>query len=107
MVRKEDKSIVLKKIEKYIMTLRENGLDIWRLYLFGSYVKGKFSKESDIDLAVFFNKNDIDGFSEDVQLMHLRRKVDLRIEPHSFAKADFYTPDPFVKEIVKSGIRII
>jgi len=39
--------------------------------------------------------------------MNLRRKVDLRIEPRSFARTDFDETDPFIKEIVTSGERII
>jgi len=39
--------------------------------------------------------------------MKLRRKVDMRIEPHPFAKSDFDQTNPYIKEIVESGERII
>jgi len=39
--------------------------------------------------------------------MKLRRKVDLRIEPHSFARVDFHEPDPFIKEIIVKGKRVV
>ncbi|MEK7175265.1 MAG: prepilin-type N-terminal cleavage/methylation domain-containing protein, partial [Patescibacteria group bacterium] len=40
-----------------INILKEDGIPIWRLYLFGSYLSNKFMmEESDIDLAVFFDK---------------------------------------------------
>jgi len=107
MAAQNNKKIVYRKIHRYIKLLRENGIDIWRLYLFGSYATGRFNRDSDIDLAIFFDKDDIDGFIEDVQLMHLRRKVDLRIEPHSFARSDFKERDPFVKQIISSGERLI
>ncbi len=107
MAYKENKRIIYQKIKKYIKILEENEIEIWRLYLFGSYTTNKFTIESDIDLAIFLNKEDIDGFREDVQLMHLRRQVDLRIEPHSFARTDFDESNPFIKEIVTSGKRII
>jgi len=77
------------------------------LYLYGSYAKGLFDKESDIDLAVFLEREDLDGFEEDAQLMKLRRKVDIRIEPHPFAKSDFDETNPYIKEIIESGERII
>ena len=104
---KENKKVIYRKIKEYIDVLRQNGIGIWRLYLFGSYTTDKFTEESDIDLAVFVDKEDIDSFQEDLKLMRLRRKVDLRIEPHSFAKNDFVKPDPFVKEILASGKRIV
>lgn len=58
-------------------------------------------------LRYFFDTDNVDGFLEDVKLMHLRRKVDLRIEPHSFARSDFVETNPFIKEIITTGKRII
>jgi len=87
--------------------LRENRISIWRLYLFGSYAKGRARAESDIDLAVFLDQDEIDGFDEDLQLLRLTRNVDLRIEPHSFSRRDFENPDPFVREIINTGERIL
>lgn len=94
-------------IRKYIDVLKNNHIPIWRLYFYGSYVKGKPNKYSDIDLAIFLNKNDLDGFEEDALLMKLRRKIDLRIEAHTFAKTDFDLSNPLIKEIVKTGERIL
>ena|SRR3989338_5770315 len=107
MAHQKDKEIVHQKIKDYIKLLKQNGIDIWRVYLYGSYATNKFTNQSDIDLAIFLNKNDIDGFQEDAHMMKLTRKVDLRIEPHSFAKLDFYEKDPFIEEIVTKGVRIM
>lgn len=104
---KEGKKVMYRKIKEYIKILKENGIDVWRLYLFGSYAKNRFTAESDIDLAIFLNKDDIDTFIEDLKLMRLRRQIDLRIEPHSFALSDFKEPDPFIKEIITTGKRIV
>lgn len=49
---------------------------------------------------------DVDGFDEDVQLRKLRWNIDLRIEPHSFARSDFDETDPYIKEIIETGERI-
>lgn len=73
----------------------------------GSYAKDVYHPDSDIDLAVFWDKDEIDGFDEDVLLMKLTRNIDLRIEPHSFARTDFYDTDPYIKEILKTGVRIL
>lgn len=106
MAYQKDKRIVYQKIKDYIGILRQNGFDIWRVYLYGSYAANRFTDKSDIDLAIFLDKEDFDGFQEDVQFMKLTRKVDLRIEPHSFAKIDFYEADPFIKGIITKGVRI-
>lgn len=106
MVVKADKRSVVKIIRAYITVLQENGIGVRDIYLFGSYATGKFTEESDIDLAVFLDQEGIDSFQEDLKLMRLRRKVDLRIEPHSFARTDLLKPDPFVKDILLTGKRI-
>jgi len=107
MANQYDKKIIYQKIQDYLHLLEENRIKVWRLYLYGSYAKGVFNEESDIDLAVFLDKEDLDGFEEDVQLMKLRRKVDMRIEPHLFAKSDYDETNPYIKEIIESGERII
>ena len=107
MANRADKEIAYQKIKEYIRLLEENQIRVWRLYLYGSYAKGVFNEDSDIDLAVFLEKEDLDGFEEDAQLMKLRRKVDIRIEPHPFARSDFDETNPYIKEIVESGERII
>jgi uncharacterized protein len=104
---KEDKRVILKIIKDYAAVLRENGISVKDIYLFGSHVTGKSTEESDIDIAVFLDQEEIDSFQEDLNLMRLRRKVDLRIEPHSFAKTDLAKPDPFVKKILTTGKRIL
>ncbi len=93
-------------IRKYLKILRENNIPIWQIYLFGSYAKGSHSKDSDIDLAVFWDKDNIDGFIEDVQLLKFTKDIDLWIEPHSFARTDFDKTNPYIKEILKTGKRV-
>jgi len=58
-------------------------------------------------LAIFLDRDEINGFKEDVELMRLRWDVDLRIEPHAFAKSDFDETDPYIREIVQTGERIL
>jgi len=94
-------------IQKYIKTLQENNISIWRLYMFGSHAKGMARSESDIDLAVFWDQDEIDDFDADIRLMRMTRNVDLSIEPHSFSRKDFENPDPFVQEIIRTGERIV
>jgi predicted nucleotidyltransferase len=77
------------------------------LYVYGSYASGKFTENSDIDIAVV-----ADGFSGDLvedtfKLMKIRRDVDNRIEPHPFSVEDFNDDDPMAKEVKRTGIRIV
>jgi uncharacterized protein len=93
-------------IQEYIRLPRENNITVFSLYLFGSHAKGAAHGQSDIDLAVFWDKDEIDGYDEDVRLMQLTRSMDACIEPHSFSRRDFEHPDPFVQEIIATGARL-
>jgi len=79
--------------------------DYIKIILFGSYAKGNFNDDSDIDIAVILkdynNKMDIQ-----LDLMRLRRKIDSRIEPHPFRANDFNMTNPIVNEILKYGQEI-
>ncbi|OPY17513.1 MAG: Nucleotidyltransferase domain protein [Syntrophus sp. PtaB.Bin075] len=107
MVKRKDKELIYEKIMEYVAKLKKNNVPVWRLYLYGSYAKNTFHPDGDIDLAVFWDREDIDGLDEDVQLRMLSWNIDPRIEPHSFACTDFDETDPFVREIITTGERIL
>ncbi len=101
-----DKDIDIEVI-KYLELIREKFTGIETAYLFGSYVKGKSTEDSDIDLAIIFtNLDDSRRFDIQVQLMLLAAKIDSRIEPHPISREDFDSGNPFVIEIKKTGIEI-
>jgi predicted nucleotidyltransferase len=80
--------------------------DFNRIILFGSYAKGNFHEESDIDIAVIF-KDYSNSFDMQLELMRIRRKIDSRIEPHPFRESEFESTNPIVFEILKYGQEII
>ena len=73
-----------------------------KIILFGSYAKGNFNENSDIDIAVIL-KDYNNLIDIQLDLMRLRRKIDSRIEPHPFREKDFDITNPIVNEIVKHG----
>lgn len=79
--------------------------DFVKIILFGSYAKGNYTDESDIDIAIVMRDYQS---TLDVQrdLMRLRRKIDSRIEPHPFRENDFEINNPLVNEIMKYGQEI-
>lgn len=101
-----DKRADLKVVKKFITFLKENKFNIQKAYIFGSYAKGSFHEDSDIDLAIIMS-NLPDTFDMQVELMKLRRKFDTRIEPHPFDETDFNTSNPFANEILRTGIQIV
>ncbi|MDP2724032.1 MAG: nucleotidyltransferase domain-containing protein [Bacteroidales bacterium] len=79
--------------------------DYIKIILFGSYAKGNFNDDSDIDIAVILKdyKNLMDI---QLDLMRIRRKIDSRIEPHPFRESEFEITNPIVSEILKYGQEI-
>lgn len=90
--------------QKYIHSVASK-YTLSQAFLFGSYAKGTHKEGSDIDLAIII-KSPGDAFRIQLELMKLRRKFDLRIEPHLIKEADFNTANPFAYEILTSGIEI-
>ena len=95
---------VLKNIEKYIKEISKH-YNIQEVYLFGSYAKGTNNEDSDIDIAIIIN-SDNNTFDLMVELMLLTQNIDLRIEPHPIKVKDFEEGNPFVQEIIETGIKV-
>ena len=101
-----DKREIIEVIKKYIFFLKENKFPVQKVYIFGSYAKGNMHDDSDIDLAIILSDLE-NSFLTQYQLMRMRRNFDLRIEPHPFREEDFNLGNPFVSEILSTGIRIM
>lgn len=100
-----DQKDAIEIAKKYIRHLKNNKFAVKNAYLFGSYVSGKFSEYSDIDLALVLDSLP-NSFTTQVELMKISRKFDSRIEPHPFDKSDFNTANPFACAILENGIQI-
>ncbi len=101
-----DKKTALKLARDYVRFIgSHNYYKIKEAFLFGSYAKGRFSDDSDIDIALV-----LEGYKDTVaelsNLMRLRRNFDLRIEPHPIAQKDFKDDNPLSREI-KKGLKIL
>lgn len=96
-----DKRDALDIAIKYAIAVKSK-YDFVKIILFGSYAKGNFNADSDIDIAVVLK--DYSNLIEiQLDLMRLRRKIDSRIEPHPFREKDFEITNPIVNEIIKYG----
>jgi len=98
-----DKSII-NTAKLYIQKIPAD-LELKKAFLFGSYAKGNQHSDSDIDIAIIVGKMD-DFFAVQMQLMRLRRDIDLRIEPHPILEGDFNIQNPLAFEILKTGKEI-
>jgi len=100
-----DQRTVETTIRNYISILPMNYKPL-RVFLFGSYARNNYREESDIDIALVM-RNIKDSFQTHVDLMKLRRKVDLRLEPHPIDEQDFNESNPLASEVLKYGKEIV
>lgn len=98
---KMDKRDALTIAHAYADAVRSK-YDYAKIILFGSYAKGDYHRDSDIDVAVIL-KDYSNLMDVQLDLMRLRRKIDSRIEPHPFRESGFELSNPIVNEIVKYG----
>jgi len=100
------KAKTFETVRKYIAFLKKHEFQVRKAYLFGSYIKGNFTDDSDIDLAVVMN-NLSNSFTMQIELMKISRKFDTRIEPHPFDEIDFNLSNPLAHEILTTGLQIL
>ena len=103
----EEQNIIDKKIHQFVFELKRIGINVEKAILFGSYAKGTYNEWSDIDLAVV--SSDFKGIRiiDKENMVSAISAVDYDISPLPYRPEDFTEDDLFVKEILKTGIRII
>ncbi len=92
-----NQELALKIAEKYLIHIKANKINYEKAYLFGSYAKGTFTEDSDIDIAIII-KNLKDRFNSQVNLLKLTYSIDTRIEPHPLDLAIFDNNDLLSRE---------
>ncbi len=97
----------LREVEEYSKALKNGGIKVVKLILFGSYAKGLNKPWSDVDLGVVspdFGKN---YFDELVKLQQLRSDKTLLIDPHPFNPSDLTDRwNPLVCEVIATGVKL-
>lgn len=94
-------------VDAFAQKLIENHIDYDSLVLFGSYAKGNFHKDSDVDIAVISSQFGKNRLLERIRLMKISAKVDSRIEPHPVSVKDWKEGwKQIVYEINRTGIKI-
>lgn len=101
-----DGNSIAEVAKKYAELIKQQ-MNISSVYLYGSYVKGTYTDDSDIDIAIIGDDFSDDTIEDTLKLMKLRRKIDNRIEPHLFNSNEFDSANPFVREILETGIKIM
>jgi len=98
---------ILDIIRRFILEATKYNIHIQQAVLFGSYAKGTNNEWSDIDVAIV--SSDFIGlrYLDNQKISRPKLNISYDLETHPFRPEDFNEDNPFVKEILSSGVRIL
>ncbi len=104
MVKRAINQEIMDSVNKFIEEIKKR-YNVTAIILFGSYAKGTENEDSDIDIAVI--SDDFEDIYDCMAiLMGMTWDIDARIEPHPIKMKDFEEGNPFVQEIIDTGIKV-
>ena len=94
-------------VDNYASEIKALGVHLRTVILYGSFAKGTQHQWSDIDVAMA--ADEFEGLPTDIY--HFAsiaiKKPYIRIEPNTYPTDYFNEGDPFIEEIIKTGIKIL
>jgi len=96
-------------INQYISEVKAV-LPIDKVYLYGSYANETAEWDSDVDLCFFSDSFSVQNLMIITgQLYEMKRQYNkyLCLEPNAFPLSELENDNPFVKEILRTGVEII
>ena len=97
---------IITLIKKFV-SLASKEFEIESVYLFGSYAVGNANDYSDIDIAVVADNFEGSRFFDRRRLNEYILKTSYDLEVHPFKTEEFTEDNPFVKEILKVGLKLV
>jgi predicted nucleotidyltransferase len=102
------KTNITKLLKNFITLLKkENVIKIKSAYLFGSVLTGKNTKYSDIDLAIISDSFTGSRYDDRAKLNPYISRINCSIEVHPFKSNEFKNDNPFAREIIQNGKKIL
>lgn len=94
-------------VECYVRDLTTE-IRVEKAILFGSYAKGNFDSDSDVDLAIFSDSFKNMSRAEGIKFLlgKARKYRGIDLEPISFTVQDYNERIGFVEEVLNTGIEI-
>jgi uncharacterized protein len=98
---------IINLVKKFLERLKEDNIKVQKAILYGSYAKGLFDEWSDIDLALVSDDFVGNRVIDKERMIKSIVDVSTSISPLPYRPEDFNESDLFVKEIIKTGIKIV
>ena len=98
----------IETVRNYALEIRNSGVNLKKVILYGSFAKGTQHEWSDIDVALVADEFTGFTFNDHDLFPYIGiKKPYIRIETKTYNTDYFNEGDPFIEEIVKTGIKIM
>ena len=94
-------------LNTYLRELKNNNIPVQRAILFGSYARGGQQEYSDIDIALVSDIFTGDRIEDKDKIRKVTLSVSSELEVIPFSRKDFQKSNPFVNEIIKTGVILV
>jgi len=101
------KRTAIERVKEFAGEVKASGLHVRKVFLYGSYAMNRQHKWSDIDVALVADEFTGIGFDDSAYFARINNKKPyISIEVKTFPPDYFKKGDPFIDEIIKTGIEI-
>lgn len=94
-------------VERYLQALNRHRIPIKEVVLFGSYAKGHETEWSDIDIALVSEIFEGDRMADKDKIRKITLSISSELEVVPFPSNEFNEQNPFAREILQTGIKLI
>jgi len=99
---------VIEIVRNYAQDIESHGVHLRYVFLYGSFAKGTQHEWSDIDVALVADEFTGFTFNDKKFFPYVGiKKPYIRIETKTYPTDYFNEGDPFIEEIIKTGIKIL
>lgn len=98
---------VTENVKKYVLLLDKEGFSVEEAYIFGSFARGDFRENSDIDVCIVSPRLRKNWNENESYLWTKTRFVDSRIEPIGYSPENFRDGNVMADIIKKEGIKVV
>ncbi len=98
---------IIELVNRFVKDIKNEGVHLRKAFLFGSYARNMQHRYSDIDVALV--ADEFDGFlfkDLDLFINAKTKKTYSRIQVQTYHTDYFKKGDPFIEQILKTGIEI-
>lgn len=100
---------IIASLKRYLLLLDAEGISVNKAFLYGSYLDGTATGESDIDVMIVSDGLDDNDDNIFGKAWRLTRKVNAKIEPYLISTQKFNNENssPLIYQVKANGLEIV